>query len=395
MSEPQHPRDRAAWTIVAHREIVAKLRDKAFLFSTGMMLLVITVALILQAVLGNRAHHYTVATTSSAQSVVAQVAAAATAQDAKTTVTPMVVTDDTTAKAALTSGDADAWLHRTATGWALTAKSDPDAGLLTVVSEVVRQDVLDANAAAAGTTVEALTAGSVVVPEALDNSGAAGMLRSVLGFVFAFLFYISALLFGVQLAQSVLEEKQSRIVEIIATSIPLRQLLAGKIAGNTALAFAQMALYAGIGVIGLSFTSYGRYLSDVGGPIVWFLVFFVAGFAALACLWAVAGALASRSEDLQATTTPLTTIVMAIFFGSLMAKGTVATVLSFVPPISAVAMPMRLAGGGVAWWQPAVALLLLVVFAVLILRVGERLYRRSLLQTRGRVGIRQAWTAQE
>ncbi len=390
MSPAQYP-----WTIVARREVAAKLRDRAFLFATGMMLVVITAALVVQGLLANRAHHVTLATASDARPLVTQVAAAAKAADAKTTVTGLTVADDAAAKAALEDGKADAWLHHSGAGWVLTAKSDPDTGLLAATTVVVRENALAANAAAAGTTVQALTRGSVVTPQALDGSGGVGLLRTVLGFVFAFLFYISALLFGVQLAQSVLEEKQSRIVEIIATSIPLRQLLAGKIVGNTLLAFAQMTLYAGLGLVGLSFTTYGKYVRDVGGPIAWFLVFFVAGFAALACLWAVAGALASRSEDLQATTTPLTTFVMAIFFGALMAKGAAATIVSFIPPVSAIAMPMRLLDGGVPWWQPVLALVLLLGFAGLTIRVGERIYRRSLLQTRGRVGIRQAWTAED
>ena len=62
------------------------------------------------------------------------------------------------------------------------------------------------------------------------------------------------------LAGSVVEEKQSRLVEIIATAVPLRQLLAGKILGNTVLALAQMALFAGVGLVGLAFTDFASLL---------------------------------------------------------------------------------------------------------------------------------------
>ena len=71
--------------------------------------------------------------------------------------------------------------------------------------------------------------------------------------------------------------------------------------GNTALAMIQLLIYVAVGLIGLSFTAYRSYVPALSGPAAWFLGFFLAGFIALACLWAVAGSLASRAEDLQAT----------------------------------------------------------------------------------------------
>ena len=85
-----------------------------------------------------------------------------------------------------------------------------------------------------------------------------------------------------------------------------------------------MALYAAIGLVGLSFTVVGDLLPAVTGALGWFLVFFLVGFLALACLWAVAGALASRTEDLQSTSTPITMLLLAIFFGSAFLDGTAA-----------------------------------------------------------------------
>jgi ABC-2 type transport system permease protein len=132
---------------------------------------------------------------------------------------------------------------------------------------------------------------------------------------------------------------------------------------------------------------------SVSGAVVWFLVFFLAGFVALASLWAVAGSLASRNEDLQSTTPPLTMLVMGMFFGGIFLSGTWQTIASFVPPLSAVLMPVRLLDGDVPWWQPVVALALLLVFAGFTVVVGERIYRRALLQTQGRLSLRQAWRA--
>ena len=124
-------------------------------------------------------------------------------------------------------------------------------------------------------------------------------------------------------------------------------------------------------------------------------MFFLVGFLLIACLWAVAGALASRTEDVQSTSTPVTLLLIGIFFGSAFLDGTAQTVMSYVPPASAVLMPQRILEGDTLWWEPVVALVLLLVAAAAVILGAERLYRRSLLQTQGRLSMREAWSAPE
>jgi ABC-2 type transport system permease protein len=315
--------------------------------------------------------------------------------DDKVEVTVVELADGVAAKAALREEEVDAWLHPVDGGWELTSESSEQDSLTDVTRVVVRQQVLADNAAGVGSTVAELEAGSSVTTAFLRGDAEKAGVAEAVGFVFVFLFYFAALIFGMQLASSVIEEKQSRIVEIIAAAIPLRHLLAGKVLGNTALAVIQLMVYLAVGLVGLSFTSYKSYVPALSGPTLWFIGFFLAGFVALACLWAVAGSLASRTEDLQATSTPLTMLMLAMFFGGLSLDGRAQAIASFLPPVSAVVMPKRILAGGVAWWEPLVALGLLAVFAALTVWVGERLYRRALLQTGGRVSLRQAWTAVE
>src|SRR5699024_3906787 len=160
-------------------------------------------------------------------------------------------------------------------------------------------------AVAAVSNVNELTAGSLVVERLLDPEGGADeAVQLIAGFVFAFLFYLAAILFGYAIANSVVEEKQSRIVEIIAAAIPLRQLLVGMVVGATVLALGQLVLFVGIWLIGLTFTEYTSLLPAVAGAAVWYLLLFVIGFVALACRFAVAGALATRAEDVQYPSSP-------------------------------------------------------------------------------------------
>lgn len=383
-----------AWALVARREIAVRALDKSFVISTF-----ITVAL-LAAFLGwtayseGRTSSYAVVTTTADADMGASLASLAPQIDDRVEVAASTVSDEAAGRAAVADGDADAFLHQSDGGWVLTTESR-ESGLLSVTQQAVRAATIDAQAQALGTTAAELEAGSVVSADFLVGDAERAGLAQAIGFAMALLFFMFALMYGMQIANSVVEEKQSRIVEIIATAIPLRHLLAGKVIGSTVMAVLQIVLYVGVGLVGLSFTEYSAFIPAISGPIVWFVLFFATGFIALACLWAVAGSLASRTEDVQNTSAPLTYVVMGIYFASFLLSGKALFIASFIPPVSAVLMPMRILEGGVPFWQPVVALALLIAFAGLTIIVGERLYRRSLLQSGGRVSLKQAWSAPE
>ena len=384
-----------AWVLVTRREVVSRITDKSFLFGTAFMVVLIAGFIGFTAWQEERTDEVTLAATPDAVAMARAIAESAPAVDDRVEVTILETDDQAAAETALREDEADAWLHPTDDGWQLTSESSEQDALTAVARAVVRQEVLAQNAASAGTSVEALESGSTVTTDFLRGDAERAAVAQAVGFVFVFLFYFAALVFGMQLASSVIEEKQSRIVEIIAAAIPLRHLLAGKVLGNTALAMIQLLVYLAVGLVGLSFTPYKSFVPALAGPTAWFIAFFFAGFVALACLWAVAGSLASRTEDLQATSTPLTMLMLVMFFGGVSLDGRAQVVASFVPPVSAVVMPKRILAGGVEWWEPLLALGLLAVFAAVTVWIGERLYRRALLQTGGRVSLRQAWAAAE
>ena len=384
-----------AWLLVTRREVVSRITDKSFLIGTALMVAMLVGFIGFTAWQDERTDEVTLAATPDAVAMADVIAETAPDVDDKVEVTVLEVDDADAAETALRESEADAWLHPADDGWQLTSESSEQESLTEVTRTVVRQAVLAENATEAGTTVEALEAGSAVSTDFLRGDAEKAAVAQAVGFVFVFLFYFAALIFGMQLASSVIEEKQSRIVEIIAAAIPLRHLLAGKVLGNTALAMIQLLIYLAVGLVGLSFTPYKSFVPALSGPTAWFIGFFFAGFVALACLWAVAGSLASRTEDLQATSTPLTMLMLVMFFGGVSLDGRAQVIASFVPPVSAVVMPKRILAGGVEWWEPLLALGLLAAFAAITVWVGERLYRRALLQTGGRVSLRQAWAAAE
>jgi len=390
---------RGAWRVVMSREIVVRALNKTFLVGLLVSVAIIAALAGFLAWQGSKTDSFTVAVTSGDTVATAAVEAADAVpedQGGGADIATVEVADDAAARAALTAGDADAWLHpadSSGDGWVLTGESDPDSTLTRLLTTAVAGETLETNAEAAGTTVAELTAGGTLSTDRLDGDAVDSQTLFFVSFALALLFFIGALGSGQMIAGSVVEEKQSRLVEIMATAVPLRHLLAGKILGSSVVALAQNVVFAVVGLVALSFTPTASILPALSTSLVWFVLFFAVGFLGLAALYAVAGALASRAEDLQHTTTPMTMAIMGVYFLTFSASGTFETVLSYVPVANVVSMPVRVLSGDAAWWEPILSLLILAAFAVAALLVGERAYRGALLQTGGRLSWKSALAA--
>ncbi len=130
------------------------------------------------------------------------------------------------------------------------------------------------------------------------------------------------------------------------------------------LALGQVLLIVVVGLVGLAVTGRGELLAGISRAVAWYVAFFVLGFVALAALWSVAGALASRQEDLQSTTLPGQMILLIPYFISAFASDKVQTIVSMLPIVSTMVMPGRMAQGDVPWWQVAVAIAVTVAGSV-------------------------------
>jgi ABC-2 type transport system permease protein len=198
------------------------------------------------------------------------------------------------------------------------------------------------------------------------------------------------------IAQSVVEEKETRVVELLVAAIPVRVLLAGKVVGNVLLAFGQMAVFVGLGLVAMRVMDSPASLSSVlNSSVWWFFIYFVLGFAMMACLWAVCGAMATRQEDLGSVTLPMQMIVMIPFFVATYSQSSnvVLRVLSYIPFTSPIAMPKRVVLGDASGWDLAISLILLLVTIVLVIVISARIYQGALLQTTGKGNLRRAWQA--
>lgn len=220
--------------------------------------------------------------------------------------------------------------------------------------------------------------------------------RQIVIMVFAFLFLIFGA-GGSAIAQSTVTEKQTRIVEILVATIPVRALLAGKIVGHALLTVGQVLVLAVAAPVALSIGGQTELLAVMAPALGWFVPFLCLGFVLLAAMWAVAGSLASRQEDLGSTMGLVMMLVMGPYFAVMFFSdnATVMTVLSYLPFSAAIAMPVRLFAGEAAVWEPLASLGLLAASVVLIILLASRVYSGSLLQTGGKVRLTKAWAHAE
>lgn len=385
-----HTPDTQPWLVVAGREVSVKLRDKNFVISTLVTLGIMVASFAASFAISAKTDHETVAYTGTDGAAIVDAAGSSTGTTGKKIeVSGSEQPDAAAVEEAVRSGDADAGLVLRDGAWTVLGKSSVDDSVDSALRQAVGTVVMDANARAAGTDMQSLSAGTEVRQQLLEEGTNTGV-RYLAGFAFGFLFYIAAILFGYSIANSVVEEKQSRIVEILAAAIPLRQLLVGKVAAAVALGLGQLVLFVGVGLVGLGFTDYSAMLPAIGTAALWYLAFFVVGFTALATLFACAGAMSTRAEDVQTTASPLLMVVMFAAFGGMFLEGTGRVIASYVPIMSTVAMPIRLVSGEAAWWEPVLSLLVTVAVAVGVLLVAERVYRRSLMQTGRKLSYREA-----
>lgn len=346
--------------LVAEREIGSKLRSKAFVISTAILFVGALALVIWGGFSAANSSGTPVAVTSDAEQYVTD------AEGLEVT----DVADRGEAESLVESGDVDAAIvgdTASPTGFTVLADDSAPTQLLLQLAQVPPVELLNPD----------------------DTNAALGYVAAI---GFGVVFLMAASLFGGTIAQSVVEEKQTRVVELLISAIPVRVLLAGKVIGNTILAMAQILILAAIAVVGLTVTDQTALLQGLGGPIAWFAIFFLFGFILLASLFAAAASMVSRQEDIGSTTTPLTMLIMAPYFLVIFFNDNplVLGVMSYVPFSAPVGMPMRLFLGEAQWWEPLLSLVILIATCIAAILVGARIYENSLLRMGARVKLTEA-----
>ncbi|MGZ4277557.1 MAG: ABC transporter permease [Solirubrobacteraceae bacterium] len=283
-------------------------------------------------------------------------------------------------------------------GRAIVVKRSRTAAAVRVVQDgVAAQAALDRLRAAGISNAQAIAAlAPRPLPVAVLEPGAAKAQRNRDLVAIGLVVLLMALLgFGQMVASSVIEEKSSRVVELLLTTLSPRHLLAGKVLGIGALGLGQLLLAGAAALVA------GRLAGGAGLPsaapeaIVLVVLWFVLGYALFSAAYAAVGALISRHEDLDTAAAPITMVVLIAFYVAILValqspNGTLARVAAFVPPLAPMVVPARVALGdmGVAELGAAIALDLLATAALILL--AARIYERAILRIGAPVKLRRA-----
>jgi ABC-2 type transport system permease protein len=229
--------------------------------------------------------------------------------------------------------------------------------------------------------------------EALDGDEDDG--RSGVAFTASIVLYSQLILLGIAVATGVVEEKASRVIEVLLAAITPRALLAGKIVGIGLLGLLQLLL---IGVVGLAAAGASGALElDAGdaGALGVALLWFLLGYALWATLYAISGVIVSRQEDLQSSSTVLTMLLVISYllvFPTLDdPSSTLSVVGSLIPLCSPIVMPVRVMLGEAGGVEIAASILLLVGTTALLVRIGGRIYEGAILRMGRPLKLAEAW----
>ena len=378
--------------LIARREIRTRLKDKGFIASSIFIIVLIMGSVVFQVLIQSGANTVSVGVVGGPQ----QLASAITEQAAVFGLDASVTEydDEADARQAVESGEIDAAVID---GESVVVNESLDDSLGAAIFGAVNGLVLAERLADAGVEPDILAPVSLDV-SALQPAADEADEKGLVAFISILLLYTLLIFFGQFIAQGVVEEKASRVIEVLLAAVKPWQLLAGKIIGLGVLAFAQLVIICAAGLGGaIAFdviTVPGAAIATVVQVLGWFIL----GFTLVAALFAVCGALVSRQEDLQSVLLPMTLILVAALVLAITAgqnpNGTLAKVTSFVPVLSTMVMPVRVSTGSVAWWEIVLAVVLMLIAIGATVRVGGRIYSGALLGKGGRVKIKDALAAE-
>jgi len=326
-----------------------------------------------------------------------------------------VITLDTTQLAAAETAATDAVVKRETRGYLVlgphildatetryagrNGSSLPD---ITRIEGAVRQGILAMRLEAAGVDAERVT--SLMQAKKLDidaeqigdrgREGKGGVVKYIFAFSLAFLLYMSIFIYGQNVLRGVLEEKQTRVAEVVVSSVPTDTLLAGKVLGVGAVGITQQILW----VIGslvviklrepvmhaLHITSASITLPSIPPAVLaLLLLFFVLGFMLYSALFAAVGAMVNSDQEAQQAAQPVTLLLVAtaiLIQPVLLNPGTKLAVVASIFPFSApILMPLRLSLVSVPWQQVAGSFVSMIVAIAIAIWLASRIYRTGLL----------------
>lgn len=371
--------------LVARREIRERLRARSFRIATALTTIIIVAAIAIPA--SQRGHRSTydigvVGATAALDSAIRQ---AAPSLNVDLRVHDIASVDE--AQRMLTSGALDVVVN--GTNAVLTKRPvEQDAGkksqLVAALAGAIRLQRISPTDAA--TLAAPVQVGSVEP----SDTNSRQRVTAFFGVLLLFMFFQQ---YGAWVLVGVVEEKTSRVVEILLAAMRPRQLVTGKVVGIGSVAVLQAIIVGAAALIASTATGYHIFEGASRFLLLWEFVWFFLGYGLYSMAYAAVGSLVSRQADAQNAAFPLAIpILVGYITATSMLGGDVsgfARVLAFLPPTAPLIMPMMIGIGRAAGWEIAVSVVETLVAIAIVVRIAGDVYARAILHSGRRLRLRE------
>ncbi len=376
--------------LVARREVRMRLRSRVFVGGTIVMTVLVVVGIVAASLLAGRTTPVRVGFSGGSQALEQTFIASAAALGAKVTVSDIV--DVTAGKAQVTAGTLDVLVTGSASAPTAVAK----AAIASNVESALSLAAEAARLSDAGLSPAAVTSAMALVPvQLLQPPNPKDTQNLFASLALGILLWIALGQYGNMVAQSVVEEKATRIMEILLATIPPSRLLAGKVVGIGLVGLLQLTIVGAAALVAVQVTSVAAIpalgVASILGDIVWFLL----GFLFYATAYSAVASLVSRQEEVQSAVAPISILQIAGYLLMYAAlpnpSGPLATVCSLLPPFAPILMPVRMAATDVPFWQVGLAVALIVGSIVGLTWLAGRMYSHAALHLGARTRFMEAF----
>lgn len=386
--------------LVASREIQRLLQSKAYIVTTVLLIAAVVLGPVALSFVGGDDDGQRVGFTPAAASLAASVDGTTATNGGD--ITTSTVDDRSAGEQAVTDGDLDALVDVSDSGTEIVANTSVDPTLEATLTAITQQQALTSSIEELGgdpSSVSGAVAAATPTVTMLDPDEAFDPAGFISALATGILIFIAIMTSGQLIAQGVVEEKQSRVVEILLSTLKPWQLMVGKVAGIGIVALAQVVLVVGAGagtVVALDLVD--PSVVNLGATAAWAVFWFLIGFVTYAFALAGAASLVSRQEDVGAVLAPFTALMMlpyiiGVSVAPYAPDSPIVTWLSLVPFCSPLLMPVRMAVGGVAGWEITVAIGLALATIPVVIWLASRIYAGAVLRSGARIKVKDALRA--
>jgi len=381
-----------AFLLVTRREMLVRLRSRVFIGPTIAMVALVVIGVVVYSLVGSQTTPVRVGFSGGSQALEQAFSASATALGQPVTVS--TVADEAAGRGQVTAGTLDVLVTGSATSpTAVVEKSVPS-----LVQAALERAVLAERLEAAGLSPSDLASvmgGAQVAVEPLQPTNPGLTQDRVVGLAVGIVLWIALGLYGSQVAQGVVEEKASRIMEILLATVRPSQLLAGKIVGIGLVGLLQLAIVAAATLAAVAATNVVTTPAVGVAAVLGYLLWFLLGFMLYATAYATLAALVSRPEEVQGTVAVINVFQIGAYLLAYVylvnPSSPLALVASVLPPFSPILMAVRISGGDLPAWQFGLALVLIVGSIAGLIWLAGRVYANSAMRIGSRVRFMEAF----